>query len=742
MAYHSKYSGAEVDALLDKIKDDNVGSIDSSLSTTSENPVKNKVITEELNKKVDKVEGKQLSTEDFTSKLKGKLDGLSNYDDTNLKGELEVLKGKVDEKQDYIADLASIRSGANLGSTAIQEHQDISHLLPKSDFETYATKTDSQLTELEDDVEVIAEKKITPNVVEGLAVKSTNLVKADAAKKTFYIQGKAGQSITIYFADITDTTAFYFGFADGIPVAELPITGYKTSSPSNILRELVFPRDCYLLVSCSKANSCYYIGKKTEGIGFDVYNLKQTINESKENAEFSVAGKGIWYKDDGRHKGGSDVIAASNKATSFIKLEKAKSIVFKLYQLERSTFAAIAFYDNDKSYLGGLKGYDGNTEVTINSLEFPSGAFYVRFSTVQVEGQYAIVHYEGNAIEGLKKDIKDINTTFANYDNEFKYWAACGDSITHANHKCMTPLAVDDPYNPIDDYQGRNYDAYIGGNYPNYAYLYCKRHHIKWANYGFGGTIIGSYVPIGETILYPFVEDRITQFKEGIDWNYISLFFGWNDRVHGVQYYREKWLKDTYGIAIKYTTESSKYGTSGYCTEAQKIACDNATELIDGVSYTGYDLFFMKFLGNSNDTTTYTYYGAYNYAVDYLMRKFPKAKIMLITPYIGDVNRMYYQKMRQAIIDVAEKFGIIYFDLGSLPYWYFTNMNNTPFANPDRADGKWYKDSWIPEEPELRLCQPTIEGFHQHLYCYDSVHPTNLGYEMIAEPIGNKLING
>ena len=51
MAYHSKYSGAEVDALLDKIKDDEVGSIDSSLSTTSENPVQNKVITEELNKK-------------------------------------------------------------------------------------------------------------------------------------------------------------------------------------------------------------------------------------------------------------------------------------------------------------------------------------------------------------------------------------------------------------------------------------------------------------------------------------------------------------------------------------------------------------------------------------------------------------------------------------------------------------------------------------------------------------------
>ena len=161
-------------------------------------------------------------------------------------------------------------------------------------------------------------------------------------------------------------------------------------------------------------------------------------------------------------------------------------------------------------------------------------------------------------IDKIRTDIKDINVELDNYDNTFKYWAACGDSITHANHKCMNPLAGDDVYNPIDDYQGRGYSAYQSGNYPNYAYLYCKKHHIKWANYGFGGTIIGSYVPIGETLLYPFVEDRITQFKEGINWNYISLFFGWNDRMHGVQYYREKWLYDNYGVDIKYTTESSK----------------------------------------------------------------------------------------------------------------------------------------------------------------------------------------
>lgn len=197
MAYHSKYSGVEVDALLGKIKDDNVGSIDSSLSTTSENPVKNKVITEELNKKVDKVEGKQLSTEDFTSELKGKLDGLSNYDDTNLKGELEVLKGKVDEKQDYIADLDSIRSGASKGSTAIQEHQDISHLLPKSDFDTYATKTDSQLTELD-------ERLVDFTGTDGTNPGNHGLVPAPTAEDVSKVLGADGT-----WKSIPDSNYFY-----------------------------------------------------------------------------------------------------------------------------------------------------------------------------------------------------------------------------------------------------------------------------------------------------------------------------------------------------------------------------------------------------------------------------------------------------------------------------------------------------------------------------------------------------
>ncbi len=47
--------------------------VDSELSTTSLRPVQNKVVTEALNNKVNKEEGKELSSNDFTDELLDKL---------------------------------------------------------------------------------------------------------------------------------------------------------------------------------------------------------------------------------------------------------------------------------------------------------------------------------------------------------------------------------------------------------------------------------------------------------------------------------------------------------------------------------------------------------------------------------------------------------------------------------------------------------------------------------------------
>lgn len=57
--------------------------IDDEMSNTSENPVQNKVISGAMEKKVDKVEGKGLSANDFTTEEKTKLEGIEEKAQVN-----------------------------------------------------------------------------------------------------------------------------------------------------------------------------------------------------------------------------------------------------------------------------------------------------------------------------------------------------------------------------------------------------------------------------------------------------------------------------------------------------------------------------------------------------------------------------------------------------------------------------------------------------------------------------------
>ncbi len=65
------------------VRTEHILSVDDELSTVSENPVQNKVVTQALNGKVDKVEGKGLSTNDFTDALKSKVEEVDNKANTS-----------------------------------------------------------------------------------------------------------------------------------------------------------------------------------------------------------------------------------------------------------------------------------------------------------------------------------------------------------------------------------------------------------------------------------------------------------------------------------------------------------------------------------------------------------------------------------------------------------------------------------------------------------------------------------
>lgn len=166
MAYHLKYKGQEIDERLDL-----AGTALQEHQDISNLATKNEVAVG-LNNKVDKVYGKGLSTEDFTTFLKTKLESLNNYNDTELSNAIKSLQTQfntlvsgnpsetINSFNEIIAFLDGVKDTQDLGGIIaaieqqiasvsaniptkvsqltndkgyINEHQDISHLAPKKD---------------------------------------------------------------------------------------------------------------------------------------------------------------------------------------------------------------------------------------------------------------------------------------------------------------------------------------------------------------------------------------------------------------------------------------------------------------------------------------------------------------------------------------------------------------------------------------------------------------------------------
>lgn len=240
MTYHFKRSGEVMDQLFDKAetalqehqdishlaekaevqaelaeKQNNIEDLaeirsGAKLGSTSIQDISHLAIKDDvlswLSDKVDKAAGKQLTTEDFTTALKEKLESLSNYDDANIKATIQSLQSQLNtlvngdatsaidtfneiiaflssiddteslsgiiasieqqiaDKQDKINDLNSIREGAAKGATAIQEHQQLKTINGESiigsgditiniDLDEYATK--AYIDELMGDLDAV-----------------------------------------------------------------------------------------------------------------------------------------------------------------------------------------------------------------------------------------------------------------------------------------------------------------------------------------------------------------------------------------------------------------------------------------------------------------------------------------------------------------------------------------------------------------------------------------------------------
>lgn len=94
--------------------------------------------------------------EDFQSKYTGEqveefLDKINEYEGLDLSNyaTIEALTRGLDRKEDVIIDLEEIRSGAYAGATALQEHQDISHLASKDELASVKSEQDERIAALD-----------------------------------------------------------------------------------------------------------------------------------------------------------------------------------------------------------------------------------------------------------------------------------------------------------------------------------------------------------------------------------------------------------------------------------------------------------------------------------------------------------------------------------------------------------------------------------------------------------------
>lgn len=452
----------------------------------------------------------------------------------------------------------------------------------------------------------------------------------------------------------------------------------------------------------------------------EVFQFKPTFEDAKTQLRKQTVyipnfihsdGYGIWNINEGSFSKGDLVkCGGDSQATDFIDITDFISIIIKL-ATRSASIASIAFYNSSKEYIEGYSYLWNEAQHIFTNENKPLGAKYIKLSrdtffsstnTCTITYNFAL----SDRVSALENKILDSSS-------EDECLAACGDSITNANHDGIEDIQEDDLYLPFDGYPDLN-------TYKRkcYAYFIAKKNGLKWANYGYGGTTLIDCTFNGvSTYGFSAANGRYTKLKAGINFKYITIFFGWNDSHWGVLQQKEIWIQQTYGAGLYYPHDSAKIGTPGFATQAQFDACNAVTGIVGGIQYNTADEYFRaKFIGTIDSTDNKTWYGAWNTVLPYLMLKYPTSKILIIVPYNRADNDGPSTKQRDACIEIANKWGLPYYDFRES--CKFMEANITPITG--------YAD---------------LQRFRFAYLSADTLHPSQAGYEYMFPSINAKLMS-
>lgn len=280
---------------------------------------------------------------------------------------------------------------------------------------------------------------------------------------------------------------------------------------------------------------------------------------------------------------------------------------------------------------GGTIGYDSYNQATkvdewTVNINNANAAFLVVNCQTTLTTFSAVKNItNGNAInnnriiidgEDLETYLNQFITEIPHDDNILygKTLVCCGDSITYG-----ADMTGDELVTPtIESYQysayTKQWTRWTASEPAAYGYQIAERNKMVFYNGGVSGACVQGSGGTSTVPGFSVADGEYTLLPNNID--YLTLFYGWNDHAFGS-------------------------------------------------------------LGTITDTTNDSYYGAYNVVLQYLIDKYPYAKIALIVPFGTDVEH------RQAIRDLADKWGLACFDMmqGGTPLYF----NKEPSVNVDAS---------------------------------------------------------
>lgn len=189
--------------------------VDSAISSTSENPVQNKVIYTALDGKVDKVSGKGLSTNDYTTAEKNKLSGIATGAEVNQNAfsNVKVTVGTTDTTiaADSKTDTLTIIQGSNITFTPDASGDSLTIAATDTTY-SEATTSAAGLMSASDKTKlngIATGAQVNQNAFSNVAVGSTTIA-ADSTTDTLTVAGTANL-ITVTANATSDTLTFNVG---------------------------------------------------------------------------------------------------------------------------------------------------------------------------------------------------------------------------------------------------------------------------------------------------------------------------------------------------------------------------------------------------------------------------------------------------------------------------------------------------------------------------------------------------